>query len=461
MELAAAFGLMLDPWQQFVLEHSLRERPGGKWSAFEVGLMVSRQNGKGAILEARELAGLFLFGERLIIHSAHEFKTAKEAMRRLEFLLQQSGEPYKANRSHGEESLELKRTGARVMFQTRTKAGGLGLSGDLVIFDEAMFLASNAVQALLFTLSARPNPQLWYTGSAVDELIHPNSEAFTSIRNRGLAGDDPSLCYVEFSCEEGDDMADPTSWAKANPGQGYRVSSEHIAKEYRSLKHDLRAFGTQRLGIGHWPDISDGLNSEIPADKWEAMKGHPNLRGSPAIGIHRDRGTWVLTGAQYTDTGRAHIEIGYSRTASSTEVVTAVVELVSAWNPVAVAIKGRGDAAALEAELVKAGIEPEMVDGGRWSQWCGGFLNAALSSRLSHSDQDTLNDAAASAVKHELPAGGFIWDETAASSAALCAATLAHGALLEFGSERVRKPAGPVGEKSDQQNDELDVFTAF
>jgi hypothetical protein len=67
----------LDPWQRFVLDRALGESKDGKWSAFEVGLVVPRQNGKGSILEARELAGLFLFDERLILHSAHEFETAR------------------------------------------------------------------------------------------------------------------------------------------------------------------------------------------------------------------------------------------------------------------------------------------------------------------------------------------------------------------------------------------------
>jgi hypothetical protein len=97
--------------------------------------------------------------------------------------------------------------------------------------------------------------------------------------------------------------------------------------------------------------------------------------------------------------------------------------------------------------LIKAGIEPVMVNGGKWSQYCGGFLNAAMASGLSHSDQADLNDAAASAVRHDMPSGGFVWDELAAGAAApaLCSATLAHGALLEFGGKRVRKPAAPAG----------------
>jgi hypothetical protein len=59
----------LDEWQQIALEVMLGVAEDGSWSAQEFGLVAARQNGKSAILEARELAGLFLFGEPRIIHS--------------------------------------------------------------------------------------------------------------------------------------------------------------------------------------------------------------------------------------------------------------------------------------------------------------------------------------------------------------------------------------------------------
>src|SRR3979490_2286742 len=83
VELAAHAGLVLDPWQKLVLEDGLGEGRNGQWAAFEVAMVLSRQNGKNAVFEARELAGLFLFNEQLIIHTAHEFKAAQEAFRRL------------------------------------------------------------------------------------------------------------------------------------------------------------------------------------------------------------------------------------------------------------------------------------------------------------------------------------------------------------------------------------------
>src|SRR6185437_15135570 len=55
IELAEMAGLVLDPWQCDVLRDALGEGPDGRWASPFVGLVVPRQNGKGAVLEAREL----------------------------------------------------------------------------------------------------------------------------------------------------------------------------------------------------------------------------------------------------------------------------------------------------------------------------------------------------------------------------------------------------------------------
>src|SRR6266702_5901137 len=59
-DLAEAVGLKLDDWERWVLDQGLGRDDGGQWTAFEKALIVSRQNGKGAVLEALELAALFL-----------------------------------------------------------------------------------------------------------------------------------------------------------------------------------------------------------------------------------------------------------------------------------------------------------------------------------------------------------------------------------------------------------------
>jgi phage terminase large subunit-like protein len=169
--LAAEAGLVLDPWQRFVLEAGLRRR-GGKWAAFEVCLIVARQNGKGAVLEALELAAL---------------------------------------------------------------------------------------------LSARPDPQVWYTSTAGG----PGSIQLGRVRKRGFAGDDPSLAFMEWSADEhGYDVASRADWARANPGlHTGRISEEYIAKELAAL--GPVAFARERLSVGDYP-ADGGAWEVISQDAWNA-----------------------------------------------------------------------------------------------------------------------------------------------------------------------------------------------
>src|SRR4051812_13678274 len=87
LEVAALGGFKADAFQELVLADACGVRADGKWAAFEVGVNMPRQNGKGGILEVRELAGILAWGERLIVHSSHEFQTSMEAMLRMEELL--------------------------------------------------------------------------------------------------------------------------------------------------------------------------------------------------------------------------------------------------------------------------------------------------------------------------------------------------------------------------------------
>ena len=157
-ELAASCGLILDEPQRLVLDSMLGFRADGKFAAFEVCVIEPRQNGKGAIYEARELAGIVLLGEKLLIHSAHEYATSLEAFYRMLALLDENTELSKLIRktrnAHGEQGFDFV-NGARLRYRTRTRGGGRGFSADFVGLDEAMNLPEFAVAALMPTVSAR------------------------------------------------------------------------------------------------------------------------------------------------------------------------------------------------------------------------------------------------------------------------------------------------------------------
>ena len=64
-----------------------------------------------------------------------------------------------------------------------------------------MFVATFSHAALLPTLSAVPNPQIWYMGSAVDQLVMDHGLVFSRLRERSMEGKDHSLAYFEWSLD--------------------------------------------------------------------------------------------------------------------------------------------------------------------------------------------------------------------------------------------------------------------
>lgn len=402
IELCRAAGLNLDPWQEFVLANSLNERKGGLWAAFEIATMVSRQNGKGGILEARELTGLFLLEERLIIHSAHLFSTSQEGMRRLLQLIEENPDfdrrVQRVSRSHGEEGIELK-GGRRVRFQTRTKGGGRGLSGDCVILDEAMFLPEMQIGALMPTLSARPNPQLWYAGSAVDQLIHDHGVVFAKLRERGRKGGDPSLAYFEWSLDydSPDDvppeaMLDPEAWAQANPALGIRISEEYVGNEQRSM--DPRTFAVERLGVGDWPR-TDGEVSLIDLDQWDSLLDPLSKLIDPvwfAIDVSPDQSRSCISAAGRRKDGKVHVEVVQRRVGTS-GLASRLAELKEEHEPHGFFSTAAGPVASLLPEIERAGVTVETLAAAELAQACGFLLGAIGDSTVKHVGQPELRSA--------------------------------------------------------------------
>lgn len=393
VDLCRAAGLVLDPWQERVLTHALGERADGSWAAFEVGLCVSRQNGKGSLLEARELAGLFLLGERFIVHSAHQFDTSLEAFRRLLMLIEDtpdlSRRVKRVVRSHGEEGIEL-HGGQRIRFRTRTKGGGRGFTGDCLILDEAMILPESAHGALLPTLSARPNPQVWYTGSAVDQLVHPDGVVFARVRERGVRGD-PGLAYFEWSLgaatpDEVDDLvaADPDVWAAANPALGIRIALEHVGHEHRSM--DSRTFKVERLGVGDWPR-TDGLDESVIDPKlWAQLEDKTSTALDPvvfALDVTPDRARASIVAVGHRADGLFHVET-VDRQPGTEWVVGRLAALVARHKPSAVVCDAIGPVSSLLPALGVAGIVPETVTGTEMGQACGYLYDMVQQQRVRH-----------------------------------------------------------------------------
>lgn len=458
IDLAQMAGLVLDPWQERHLSAALGETAAGRWAAFEVGLVVPRQNGKNGELEARQLTGLFLLEEGLQIHSAHMADTSVEQFLRLESLIEGTPEfsrrVKKMTRGKGTESIQLHRhpkTGRapRLTFRTRTGGGGRGFSCDGLYFDEAMILPEFFHGALMPTLSARPDPQVWYTGSPPDKEVHLDGVVLARLRARALKGDDPSLVYAEHSVdaespnEVTPEMAvDLALWAQANPALGIRISAEHVAHEQRSMS--ARSFAVERLAVGDWPR-TDGLDGVvISPEDWRARMDVESTAKAPVVfnfDVVPDRSSAAIGVAGWRADKRAHVEVVEHKRGTGW-VVDRMVDLVRDHKPTAVVCDGSGPASSLLSDLLKALKDAELlqtlhegeltlVNAREHAQACGMLYDAVDQDTLRHLGTPELAAAIKGAVKRDL-AEAWAWSRKNSSIdiSPLVAITLAHWGLL-------------------------------
>ncbi|GAA4663196.1 terminase [Streptomyces youssoufiensis] len=422
VELAALAGLDLMPWQQHILDVGLRERADGKWAAFECAVNLPRQNGKGGVIEARELAGLFLLGERLIIHSAHEFKTSRVAFQRIQSLILGCPDLRKRVKrmlnNTTETSITLV-TGQSLQFIARSGGSGRGWTGDCNILDESMILGDDAMGALMPTMSAVDNPQLWYFGSA--GIGHPSVQ-LARLRRRALAAleagePDPSLAYFEWSvdphvdecapgCADHDNADDPASWAKANPSLGYLITPEFIRNERASLGGS-GIFERERLGVGTYPSDEADTWQVIGEDAWRALAAADSAPADPvafAIDMtpERTHAAICVAGAWR---GGTHVEVVEHRPGTGW-ILERARELHAKWKPRCWVIDPGGPAGSLipdlEDEEKGLGVSIVQTKARDVAAACGQFYDAVTEQALSHLDEAPLASALAGAQKRPL-----------------------------------------------------------
>ena len=418
VDFAADHGLILDEWQADAVRDILAADPESlAWNTFEAALLVPRQNGKGAVLEAIVLYGLFEIGERLIIWTAHEFRTAQEAFRRIRSLVENDEDLMSQVRNiwtgAGNEGIELK-NGCRLRFLARSGNSGRGFSCDRLIYDEAYELSEETVAASLPTMSARPNPQLLYTSSAalgksvVLRQIMRRGRQEPAKRNDEIPEPDPGLTYVEYSADPKASLDDEAEWLRANPGStGARKmpSVEFIRKERVALSEV--AFARERLGI---LDESAGGNV-IDMTIWEQQGDPLSSLLDPvsfAIDVNPDSSWTSIAIAGVRADGHSHIEV-VKRERGTGWVVDDIEELVNTWSPASVTLDAIGPAGQLLPAFAERGIHIDVVSMREYGHACALFKSMVEDGRLFHKAQSGLTGALEAARKRDLDRDAGLW----------------------------------------------------
>ena len=313
----AQTGQSLMIWQQRQVKCIMETNSKGQWKHMNYCICVSRRNGKGEILAAREMYGLIYLKEK-ICHTAHRATTSHDAFNRLYTLLKKAGyqEYSRKNKTMGERSFfaskqygleRIEVTGGGVIeFRTRTNNGGLGEGFDLLVIDEAQEYTSKQESSLLYTVSASKNPQTIMVGTP--PTVVSQGDVFVRIRGKVLEGKAPETGWAEWSTPElieGDKINDPEIWRRYNPSYGKLLNERKVRNE---LTGDVLDFNIQRLGF--W--CSFNQSSEISEADWNALKVEefPKLKEKRFLGIKygKDGVNVALSVASRTEDGHIFVE---------------------------------------------------------------------------------------------------------------------------------------------------------
>jgi hypothetical protein len=209
-EFCGSVGYAPDPEQELGLDDIFAEDGDHIPVMPAYAVIAPRRNIKTGLEIQTAMGWLYVLEVPEVFYSAHKWKTAEatfntfgEIIRNSDDLSRQMLRP---NRGTGYAQLRW-RTGQTMTFTTRTLDGGRGEEADKHIIDEALKVRPQHVGALLPVLATRPLAQvLW--GSSAGQA---NSEILRGLRDRGRAGGDPTLGYLEWGA--------PLPWEEIEPGE--------------------------------------------------------------------------------------------------------------------------------------------------------------------------------------------------------------------------------------------------
>lgn len=423
IEWCESIGFNLLPWQQFLAHEICKVDEYDRWWFKEVGVIISRQNGKSTFMQLMILWRMFALNQKLQVHTAHKLTTSSEIFWKIDDVIQSHaslidrfGKKYETK---GSQEIRLN-TGERYLVRANNSASRGIAAPDTIYMDEVREYHDDEIWASLrFTQMATPNPQALIFSNAGDQ----HSVVLNRLRERGLAaaaGSDDRIGWFEWSAEPGCEIDDPVAWAQANPSLGHTISVDNLRS---AMSDDETIIRTELLC--QWVSV---VNPAIKESSWKEA-------GNKKLKLATDKTTWMAI--DLSPDRRAAALIAAQQDGEDINVV-----LLETWdNPVNLDAKqianglatwfrkfptqtvaySRQTAGAVAALLQPAGIPTTPIDGLTYGQACDEMLSAISSGRLHHADQEEMNRQVLSAVKLPFKDGGWYLGRKV-SNATICAA---------------------------------------
>lgn len=440
-DINAAGGLNLLEWQDMILRGWLGRNALDRWAAQTCAGTVARQNGKTlGVVVPRCTYGMIVLGEE-IIYTSHLQKTSTETFESIaNFFDSKALRKYVKDikTALGREQVILN-NGARIKFLARTRNGGRGQHGDLLIFDEALELDADSQASFLPAISASANPQTVYISTP--PTAKSDGYVLREIRARALDGESERTAWFEWSVDEIGDVKDKTRWYATNPSLGILIQESTIDAECEQM--DADTFARERLGW--WSSNAAEIETCIGVDEWNACANeHPTKDGTVvyAVKFSPDGATGSLAACYKYESGAPFVYVVDSRSLSSglEWFVNTLTE--NHQKAAQIVIDGQSNAQTLTDRLIANGvpyktiIRPTTKDA---IAAYSGLANAVKERTVTHFNQPALNDSATKTAKRKIGNyGGWGFASTEQADASLIEAA----ALAYWGAMTTKRKPG-------------------
>ena len=422
-------GWDFDRWQFDAGRLILAKRSDGTYAADTTCISIPRQVGKTYLIACIIFALCLLKPGLTVIWTAHRKTTARETFDQFDGMAKRpkvAAHIRQVLHGKGDEAIHFN-NGSRILFGARESGFGRGFAGvDILVCDEGQILPDSVLEDLGATQNTAPNPLFFVMGTP--PRPRDPGEFFTLLRQEALDGESDSTLYIETSADRGTDPMDPDQLRKANPSYPHRTTHRALLRLRKKLKND-DAWNREARGI--WGELTKQF-SPINGALWrEAVDVGPSDGKRPdALGVDMSHGREISVGACWLEDASAHVEevwAGVDEPAAvewvAARVGRRIPVIIDAKSPVSSMIP------ALKARNVKVytGSENDM------QRACGLFASDLEAGRLTHADQEPLNDAREGARKRAIgTAGGWGYDrkDGSVNIAPLVAVTLARVAAV-------------------------------
>lgn len=430
-------GLSFDRWQDGLGALILAVNSEGVYAADTTVVSIPRQVGKTYLVGCIAFALCVRVPGTTVIWTAHRFKTARESFTSMKALAKRpdmAPEVARIANANGQEGIHFE-NGSRVLFGPRENGFGLGFTSvGVLVLDEAQRLTSKAMDDLVPTTSAHPNPLILMTGTPPRPT--DAGEVFTQLRTDALAGDSQGTLYVEISADSNADLDDREQWRKANPSYPHRTPERSILRMLKNLSPD--SFRREALGI--WDETAH--KPLVTKPFWSARHAQGVLPDVPAdaLGIDRDSENGLLVGACWLDGDDAHVEL-----LPVVQDEAAAVEVIAArcGRRIPVVIHSTSSARSLIPGLKAKHCKVLVTSGPDMATAFGVFSGDLLAGRLTHAGQKPLTDGLMAArTKPYGDAGAKVWEFGTPGVAHVLAVTLARFGAAVKGKKAASADSG-------------------